>query len=148
MVKKFNDSYYPSTIPSTNFDLTFLIYKYLNVDISYDGGRFQCYLNNGNGRFPLENKGKWYLVIEIDKFLPELEKQVKLRIPDKYLKYFKDKIENLRVTTKFYKPTLMFKIEFTAYNYLYINVEYCSEVVASSISCYNDSCCPSYDNRG
>lgn len=74
--------------PYTMFGIEFVMYKYFNIVLNYDRGRFGCSIINGNRFLPLENSQKWYDKLDMNTFLKELEEQIKLRIPDKYLEFY------------------------------------------------------------
>lgn len=41
----------------------------------------------GNKKIPLKNSRKWYDKADMNTFFKELQEQLELRIPDKFLKY-------------------------------------------------------------
>jgi hypothetical protein len=61
------------------------MYNYYNVILNYDRARFGCAIDNGNAGISLENSQKWYDKADMDIFLMELQQQIELRIPDKFL---------------------------------------------------------------
>lgn len=73
--------------PYTMFQIEFIMYKYFNVVLNYDRGRFGCSIINGNRYLPLENSQRWYDKADMNISLKELEEQIELRIPDKFLKF-------------------------------------------------------------
>lgn len=75
-------------IPYTMFRIEFLMYKYFYVVLEYDRGAFGCGILNGNLCVPLENSQKWYDEADMNIFLKELEQQIQLRIPDKFLEFY------------------------------------------------------------
>ncbi|MEI3615032.1 hypothetical protein [Pseudogracilibacillus sp. SO30301A] len=73
--------------PYTMFSLSFIAYDYFNVTFNYDRGRFGCYTIVGDKKIPLRNSQQWYDKADMDVFLQELEQQIELRIPDKFLEF-------------------------------------------------------------
>ncbi|MGX4670432.1 hypothetical protein JNUCC74_14765 [Cerasibacillus sp. JNUCC 74] len=73
--------------PYTMFSFSFIAYDYFNVIFNYDRGRFGCHLFIGDKRIPLKNTQKWYDKADMQVFYQELEQQLELRIPDKFLEY-------------------------------------------------------------
>lgn len=73
--------------PYIMFRIEFVMYKYFNVVLNYDRGSFGCSIINGNRYLPLENSQSWYDKADMNIFLKELEEQIKLRIPDKFLEF-------------------------------------------------------------
>lgn len=63
------------------------MYDYYNVILNYDRGRFGCHIMCGNKKIPLKNSRKWYDKADMNTFFKELQEQLELRIPDKFLKY-------------------------------------------------------------
>ena len=74
--------------PYMMFRIEFVMYKYFNVMLNYDRGRFGCSIMNGNRYLPLENSQNWYDEADMEIFLKELKEQIELRIPDKFLKFY------------------------------------------------------------
>jgi len=73
--------------PYITFKIEFVMYKYFNVVLNYDRGSFGCSIINGSKFVQLDNSQKWYDEADINLFFKELEQQIELRIPDKFLKY-------------------------------------------------------------
>lgn len=68
------------------FVVEFDAYNYFRVLIRYERGFFGCCLKYGEHVYiDLTNSQKWYDNIDMDKFLEELQQELELRIPDKYL---------------------------------------------------------------
>lgn len=68
------------------FSIDFNAYNYFRVIIRYERGRIGCSLKYGEHVYiGLPNSQKWYDNIDMDKFLEELQQELELRIPDKYL---------------------------------------------------------------
>lgn len=74
--------------PYTMFQIEFSMYKYFYVVLNYDRGLFGCSVMNGNRYFALESSQEWYDQADMNIFLKELEQQIKLRIPDKFLEFY------------------------------------------------------------
>jgi len=68
------------------FSIEFDAYNYFPLFLRYERGRIGCSIKYGeNVYIGLPNSQKWYDNIDIDKFLNELQQELELRIPDKYL---------------------------------------------------------------
>lgn len=74
--------------PHIEFNITFDLYNFFIITFTYDRGRFGCNISQGKYGLSLENSQKSYDKADMNIFLRELEQQVKLRIPDKYLAYY------------------------------------------------------------
>ena len=68
------------------FTMCFLMYDYIHVFINYTRGAIACSVRDGDCYVFLKNSQKEYSKMDIDQFVEELQQEVKLRIPDKYLK--------------------------------------------------------------
>ena len=68
------------------FTMRFLMYDYIHVYINYTRGAIACSVRDGDCYVFLKNSQKEYSKMDIDQFVEELQQEVKLRIPDKYLK--------------------------------------------------------------
>lgn len=90
----FNDKISSYTIleytdtPYKMFRIRFSIYNYFNIMLNYDRGRFGCSIIQGEVGISLENSQKWYDKADMNIFLEELEQQIELRIPNKFLEYY------------------------------------------------------------
>src|SRR5699024_3082024 len=73
--------------PYTMFSIQFQIYKYFNVILNYDRGAFGCAIVTGDVGNRLDSSQKWYDKADMNVFLRELQQQLELRIPDKFLEY-------------------------------------------------------------
>jgi len=73
--------------PYTMFSMQFTMYKYFNVILNYDRGSFGCSIINGDVGISLNNSQKWYDTADMNVFLQDLQQQIELRIPDKFLEY-------------------------------------------------------------
>ncbi|MEI3604977.1 hypothetical protein SPD48_04675 [Pseudogracilibacillus sp. SE30717A] len=76
-----------TNVPYVMFNIRFTMYKYFNVILNYDRGAYGCAIINGDLGIDLENSQQWYDIADMDVFLQELEQQIELRIPDKFLEY-------------------------------------------------------------
>jgi|SRR5690625_1140465 len=74
--------------PYTMFNMQFTMYNYFNILLNYDRGAFGCVIINGNYGIGIDSSQKWYDTADIDIFLQELQQQIELRIPDKFLEYY------------------------------------------------------------
>lgn len=74
-------------IPYTMFSISFKAYNYFIIYLNYDRGRFGCAIEQGDKGIGLKNSQKWYDKTDMNIFLKELEEQIELRIPDKFLEY-------------------------------------------------------------
>lgn len=73
--------------PHIEFSIEFKAYDYFTIILNYDRGRFGCAINNGSNGIALNNSQKWYDQADMNIFFKELEQQLELRIPDKFLEY-------------------------------------------------------------
>lgn len=73
--------------PHIEFSIEFQAYDYFTVVFNYDRGRFGCAINNGSSGIALKNSQKWYDQADMTIFLKELEQQIEIRIPDKFLEF-------------------------------------------------------------
>lgn len=75
-------------IPYTMFSIEFRLYNYFPIIFNYDRGRFGCAISYGGNGIGLESSQKWYDEADMNIFLKELEEQIELRIPDKFLIHY------------------------------------------------------------
>jgi hypothetical protein len=69
------------------FSITFEMYNYFNVILNYGRGHFGCAIINGDHHgVSLKNSQEWWDEADFNIFFKELEKEIELRIPEKYLK--------------------------------------------------------------
>ena len=69
-----------------SFSINFKAYDYFVVLFNYDRGRIGCSIQYGEKTFiGLKNSQKWYEKANFDIFCKELQEQLELRIPDKFL---------------------------------------------------------------
>ena len=92
LVEKFDDTMKDFTIQNIDedenhktFEIKFIAYNYFVCLISFERGRFGCSIKNGEFYIPLDNSQKWYDTANFDIFYKEIDEEIKLRIPDKYL---------------------------------------------------------------
>ena len=74
-------------IPYTMTSIVFCMYKYFYVRLNYDRGGFGCSIINGEYGISIESSEKWYDKADFNKFFIDLQEQIELRIPDKFLEY-------------------------------------------------------------
>jgi hypothetical protein len=74
--------------PHTEFCVRFYIYNFYIVRFCYDRGCIGFSICLNNIQIPLDNSQKWYDKADLDIFCAELDEQIRLRIPDKYLAHF------------------------------------------------------------
>ena len=68
------------------FSIHFIAYNYFIVLFTYDIGLIGCSIQYGEKSFiGLENSQEWYGKADFDVFCKELQEQLELRIPDKFL---------------------------------------------------------------
>jgi len=73
--------------PYTMFNISFKAYDYFIILFNYDRGRFGCTIDGGSAGITLKNSQKWYDTADMNVFLQDLQQQIELRIPDKFLEY-------------------------------------------------------------
>ncbi|MEG0314850.1 MAG: hypothetical protein RR646_06285 [Erysipelotrichaceae bacterium] len=67
------------------FSVIFEAYNYFPISMNYDNGRFGCCIVYEERGVSLENSQKWWENADFQIFLDELQQEIELRIPDKYL---------------------------------------------------------------
>ena len=67
------------------FSIDFEAYNYFVIRLNYDQGRFGCNIISGDRMIALNNSQEWWDEADFDVFFMELQKELELRIPDKYL---------------------------------------------------------------
>ena len=67
------------------FSIDFEAYNYFVIRLNYDQGRFGCNIISGERMIALNNSQGWWDEADFDAFLIELQKELELRIPAKYL---------------------------------------------------------------
>lgn len=74
-------------LPHITFNVRFSAYNYFIVLFYYDSGRIGCNIQYGENLFiELKNSQEWYEKADFDIFCKELQEDLELRIPDKFLK--------------------------------------------------------------
>ena len=68
------------------FSIDFEAYNYFAIRLNYDQGRFGCNIISGERMIALNNSQGWWDEADFDVFLIELQKELELRIPAKYLR--------------------------------------------------------------
>ena len=68
------------------FSIDFEAYNYFVIRLNYDQGRFGCNIISGERMIALNNSQKWWDKANFDIFFVELQKELELRIPAKYLR--------------------------------------------------------------
>lgn len=72
--------------PYKAFSIRFTAYNYFIVLFNYDRGLIGCSIQYGENNFiGLKNSQEWYEKADFDIFCKELQEQLELRIPDKFL---------------------------------------------------------------
>lgn len=72
-------------VPHTMVAIEFEAYKYFNVRLNFDRGRFGCSIINGKYGIRLESSEKWFEEADLDKFFSDIKSELEVRIPDKFL---------------------------------------------------------------
>ena len=68
------------------FSINFEAYNYFAIRLNYDQGRFGCNIISGERMIALNNSQEWWDEANFDVFFKELQKELELRIPAKYLR--------------------------------------------------------------
>ena len=68
------------------FSIDFEAYNYFVIRLNYDQGRFGCNIISGERMIALNNSQGWWDEADFDVFFIELQKELELRIPAKYLR--------------------------------------------------------------
>lgn len=76
-------------VPHAMVAIEFEAYKYFNVRLNYDRGRFGCAIVNGKYGIRLESSEKWFEEADLNKFFNDIKTELEVRIPDKFLERFK-----------------------------------------------------------
>lgn len=72
--------------PYKMFSIKFTIYNYFVLVCNYDRGHFGCNIAFGKDAITLRSNIEWDDDCDFIKFWNEIDEQIRLRIPDKYLK--------------------------------------------------------------
>ncbi|QAA35342.1 hypothetical protein C1I91_18770 [Clostridium manihotivorum] len=67
------------------FSLKFCVYKYYIVILNYDRGHFGCSILLGADAISLDSNKEWDDNENLREFWADIDEQLKLRIPDKFL---------------------------------------------------------------
>ena len=67
------------------FGVEFCAYNYFKVRMNYNRGRFGCCICEGGYGLTLNSSQKWWDTADFDIFFDDLERELELRIPDKFL---------------------------------------------------------------
>src|SRR5699024_8573986 len=73
--------------PYQMFNITLEAYNYFYLTFSYNRSIIGCSGVLGKCGIELENSQQWYDKVDMNMFLKELQQQLELRIPDKFLEY-------------------------------------------------------------
>lgn len=68
--------------------LEFTLYNYFVIEFQYDHGEISCGIMYGENKVTLPNNPKRYEKLDMNLFFTEMEKEIALRIPDKYLEAY------------------------------------------------------------
>lgn len=71
--------------PYRMFSLKFCVYKYYIVILNYDRGHFGCSISLGTDAISLDSDKEWDDNGELHEFWADIDEQLRLRIPDKFL---------------------------------------------------------------
>lgn len=87
--KRVNDFAILDVIDDPNhrtFSVEFEAYNYFIIRMNYERGSFGCCIITGKYGITLHNSQEWYDTADFNVFFRELQEQLELRIPDKFLK--------------------------------------------------------------
>ncbi len=77
--------------PLVEFHMEFTLYNFYNIILNYERGRFGCaIIFSEKYGISLPNSQKWYEKADLSIFVKEMDEQIRLRIPDKYLEQYGD----------------------------------------------------------
>ena len=68
------------------FSIDFEAYNYFVVRLNYENGRFGCCIVFGDKSIALDNSQEWWDEANFNIFFSELQRELEMRIPDKFLK--------------------------------------------------------------
>lgn len=68
------------------FSVDFMAYNYFPIRLNYEKGRFGCCIILGEKSIAIQNSQQWWDEADFDLFFKELQTELELRIPDKFLK--------------------------------------------------------------
>lgn len=70
------------------FTIDFLMYKYIDIKLEYDRGIFSCSIINSKSYIQLKSSQDFYERANMKLFFKEIDQQIRLRIPDKFLTHY------------------------------------------------------------
>lgn len=68
------------------FTLEFVAYNYMWIGIGYSRGSVLASVVEDNRQLIIDGFDGWWEKLDLDEWIPKLAEEIKLRIPDKYLK--------------------------------------------------------------
>ena len=71
--------------PYKMFSIKCIVYNYFVIVFNYDRGHFGCNIVCGNDAIALSNGMEWDDGCDFSIFWKDIDEQIRLRIPDKYL---------------------------------------------------------------
>lgn len=71
--------------PYNMFSIKCVVYEYFILVLNYDRGHFACNIACGEDAVPLPNNIEWNIHCDFKLFWEEIDNQIRLRIPDKFL---------------------------------------------------------------
>ena len=71
--------------PYKMFSIKCTIYNYFVLVFNYDRGHFGCSISSGNDAISLDSSKEWDNNCGLDEFWSDIDMQLRLRIPDKFL---------------------------------------------------------------
>ena len=74
--------------PYKMFSIKFTLYNYYIITYNYDRGHFVCSILYGEDTVPLQSNIEWDDECNYEIYWKEIDKLVRLRIPDKYLEKY------------------------------------------------------------
>lgn len=70
------------------FSVKFTLYDYYIISYNYDRGHFGCSILVGEDTIPLQSNIEWDDNCDFTTYWKEIDRVVRLRIPDKYLEEY------------------------------------------------------------
>ena len=71
---------------SKAFTVRFIAYNYMWVSIGSERGGISASVLGGGGHIPIDGFDNWWEEIDLTEWVPKLDEEIRLMIPDKYLK--------------------------------------------------------------
>ncbi|WP_060681095.1 hypothetical protein [Virgibacillus halodenitrificans] len=71
--------------PYKMFSIKFCVYNFYVVILNYKRGHFGCAISYGDDAISLNTRNEWEDNSDLIEFWSDIDKQLKLRIPDKFL---------------------------------------------------------------